>query len=162
MLGEPHVPITRKCTYSMGHSCREPMPQVEVTFQGYLINSLDLGSWVVYSVRGFTPEPLQCFKCQTFGHIQKHCRHQELCSVCSSQHSTSESVSTLSAGNCKMSELQQGPPCVLKQCPVLLRRLPPGCTRWHKDPHHHVNTKPLPVAPLNVNQCSTHHRASPS
>ena len=98
ILADPRVTFARRCTYSAGHGRREPTRQVMVTFVDGLPNSLDLGSWGVYSVRRFTPEPLRCFKCQAFGHVQKHCGARELCAVCSSRHPTSECISTLRGG----------------------------------------------------------------
>ena len=95
ILADLRVTFARRCTYSAGHGRREPTRQVMVSFAGPLPNALDLGSWGVYSVRRFTPESLRCFKCQAFGHVQKHCGARELCAVCSGRHPTSECISAL-------------------------------------------------------------------
>ncbi|KAG0716606.1 Synaptotagmin 1 [Chionoecetes opilio] len=51
----------------------------------------------ILTQKRFNPEPLRCFKGQAYGHVQKHCRHRELCGVCSDRHPT-ECVSALKAG----------------------------------------------------------------
>lgn len=54
------------------------MWQIEVTFQDPVPDSLTLGFWGMYSVRIYHSGPLRGFKCQAFGHIQKHCMSTEL------------------------------------------------------------------------------------
>ena len=35
-----------------------------------------------YSVEPYTPEPVQCFKCQKFGHIAENCNSRQVCVYC--------------------------------------------------------------------------------
>lgn len=125
---DPRVTFARRCTYNAGHCRREPTRQVEVTFRGSLPSSLDLGVWGVFSVRRFTPEPLRCFNCQAFGHVQKYCRTGALCGVCSGKHPSSKCIDTLRTGNVRAARC---PNCGgrhhawFKGCPERLRRLPP-------------------------------------
>ena len=101
-------------------------------------------------MRRFTPEPLRCFKCQAFGHVQKHCRAVELCAVCSGRHPTSECISALRSGerpaarcpNCGM-----GHHAWSKLCPERLRRLPPSSKDGRAGQRENVDARPIPAAP---------------
>ena len=151
---DPRVTFVRRCTYSAGHGRREPTRQVLVTFRGPLPDSLDLGSWGVYSVRRYTPEPLRCFKCQAFGHVQRHCRTRELCGVCSGRHPTSECISALRGGErrpARCPNCRQGHHAWSKLCPERLRRLPPSGAEGRADPQENIDQRPLPAAPRDVN-----------
>jgi len=137
ILDDPRVTFARRCTYSVDHGRREPTRQVEVTFRGCLPDVLDLGSWGVYSVRRFTRAPLQCFNCQAYGHVQKHCRLRELCGVCSGRHPTSECFSALRAGECRAarcSDCGKEHHVWCKQCPERMRNLPPPCCKAARGP----------------------------
>ena len=64
--------------------------QVCVFFKGEIPKCIDLGPWGRFSVRPFVPEPLRCYKCQRFGHIQTRCKNPIKCGVCSGHHDTRE------------------------------------------------------------------------
>ena len=124
----PCVIFAKRCQKRTGHGRIEPTRQVEVEFRGTLPTSLNLGFWGVYSVRSFVPEPLRCFNCQGFGHVQKHCSRRALCGVCSQRHPTSECIRALKDGERPMAHC---PNCSGRHhawapyCPERLRRLPP-------------------------------------
>ena len=128
ILEHPSVTFAKRCTKRLGHGRTEPTLQVEATLRGPFSEVLDLGLWGKFSMRRFVPEPLRCFKCHAFGHVQKHCLRQDLCGVCSRRHPTSECISALKEGerrqarcpNCK-----QGHHAWARSCPERLRRLPP-------------------------------------
>ena len=42
------------------------------------------------TVKEFIPHPIQCFKCQKFGHISKNCRGKQKCPLCSEDHTFEE------------------------------------------------------------------------
>ena len=75
---------------------------MEVTFRGPLPKSLNLGSWGEFSVRRLALEPLWCFKCHAFGHVQQYCRRHAVCSVCSGRQPSAGCLNTLRAGGCQM------------------------------------------------------------
>ena len=129
----PRVTFARRCVKRVGHGRIEQTRQVEVTFRGPAPESLDLGLWGVFSCRRYVPEPLRCFKCQAFGHVQKHCkRESELCGVCSQRHRTSECISALRAGEHREACC---PNCGgrhhvwARHCPERARRLPPSARK---------------------------------
>ena len=66
--------------------------QVSVFFKGEIPKYIDLGSWGRFSVRPFVPEPLRCFKCQRWGHHQRHCKLPTKCGVCSGAHDTTACI----------------------------------------------------------------------
>ena len=124
----PRVTSARRCVKRVGHGRIEQTRQVEVTLRGGPLDSLDLGLWGVFSVRSYVPEPLRCFKCQAYGHVQKHCkRESELCGVCSQRHRTSECISALRNGESREACC---PNCGGKHhvwsrhCPERVRRMP--------------------------------------
>ena len=125
---DPRVAFARRCTYNAGHCRRVPTRQVEVTLRGPLPESLDLGFWGVFPVRKLAPEPLRCFNCHAFGHVQKYCRTRPLCGVCSGRHSSSQCIDALRTGATRAARC---PNCGgrhhawSKGCPERLRRLPP-------------------------------------
>lgn len=63
--------------------------------------------------------PLQCKKCNQFGHIIKYCKaEKEVCTRCGEQHPTSECHSTtINCSNCKNNHESTS-----KQCPVFIQR----------------------------------------
>lgn len=73
MLQHPDVATPAAAPSRLNHGVRESTRQVEITFLGDLPGVLDLGVWETFSVRSYTPEPLLCFKCQGFEHVQRHC-----------------------------------------------------------------------------------------
>lgn len=150
LLADPRVAFARRCTYSVGHGRREPTRQVLVTFRDALPNSLDLGSWGVYSVRRYIPEPLRCFKCQAFGHVQKHCGARELCAVCSGRHPTSECISALQCGERRAARCPncgKGHHAWSRLCPERLRRLPPSSKDGRPGHKENSDARPLSAAP---------------
>lgn len=90
---DPCVIFTRRCIYSVGHGCREPVHQVKVTLTRQLLNSLDLGLWLVSSFRRNITEPLQCFKCQVFGQSRNTAKTGN-CNICCNWHPTSFCIGT--------------------------------------------------------------------
>ena len=129
----PRVTFARRCVKRVGHGRIEQTRQVEVVFRGAVPESLDLGLWGVFPVRKYVPEPLRCFKCQAFGHVQRHCtRESELCGVCSQRHRTSECISALKKGEHREACC---PNCGdrhhawARHCPERARRLPPAARK---------------------------------
>ena len=128
ILEHPSVTFAKRCTKRLGHGRTEPTLQVEATLRGPFSEILDLGLWGRFSMRRFVPEPLRCFKCHAFGHVQKHCMRQDLCGVCSRRHPTSECISALKEGErrqAKCPNCNQGHHAWARNCPERLRRLPP-------------------------------------
>ena len=39
-----------------------------------------------FTVRGYIPTPLRCYKCQKFGHTAPACRGKQCCSRCNGEH----------------------------------------------------------------------------
>lgn len=119
ILHDSCVTFTRKCTYSGGHSHREPTHQVLVTFTGGHPNS----------IRRYTPERLRCFKCQAFRHIQSTVVPEKFVPCAAAGTLPQECISTLWGGercaahyqNCGM-----GHHTWSKLCPERLRRLLPS------------------------------------
>ena len=151
----PRVTFARRCVKRVGHGRIEHTRQVEVTMKGAVPESLDLGLWGVFPVRKYIPEPLRCFKCQAFGHVQKHCRREsELCGVCSQRHRTSECISALKAGDSREACC---PNCGgrhhvwARHCPERARRLPPtersGAGREQHDRHPPTQPESQPANP---------------
>ena len=54
-----------------------------------------------YKVEKFIKQPIQCYKCNKFGHLAKKCSNVQVCSKCSGDHSHNECVAQqLKCSNC--------------------------------------------------------------
>ncbi len=57
--------------------------------------------YMSYKVEKFIKQPIQCYKCNKFGHLAKKCSNVQVCSKCSGDHSHNECVAQqLKCSNC--------------------------------------------------------------
>ena len=106
---------------------KAPTRQVLLVLEGPPPAKLDLGCWGKYSLRPYQGEPVRCYKCQRFSHLQARCPHTVRCGVCSLPHPTEDCITrhkaheatTAKCPNCRKSHHAWNP-----QCPERLRRLP--------------------------------------
>ncbi|XP_076041977.1 uncharacterized protein LOC143025849 [Oratosquilla oratoria] len=104
-----------------------PTRQVLVMLEGQPPPKLDLGCWGRYSLRPHRGEPVRCYKCQRYNHLQARCEHAVRCGVCSLPHPTEDCIAkhksnqTTSAKcpNCGNKHHAWNP-----RCPERVRRLP--------------------------------------
>ena len=114
-----------------------PTRQVLVELQGPPPAKLDLGCWGSYTLRAFQGEPVRCYKCQRFNHLQARCEHSARCGVCSGPHPTEDCIgrhkanepTTAKCPNCGKKHHAWNP-----QCPERLRRMrrPPQRQQHHQ------------------------------
>ena len=58
---------------------------------------------VTYPVRAFVPNPLQCFRCQAYGHVAAVCRREmSRCEKCAEGHETKECVVSVGKVVCQL------------------------------------------------------------
>ncbi|KAG0712970.1 hypothetical protein GWK47_017257 [Chionoecetes opilio] len=111
---------------------RAPTRQVLVELIGAAPDRLDLGPWGKYSLRHYDREPLRCYRCQRYNHLQGRCQHPVRCGVCSQAHPSEQCIrrhkarqlTTARCPNCFGGHHAWNP-----RCPERLRRLPGGGRR---------------------------------
>ena len=81
-LGGPTRHLGKEVHLQGGLQPQATQAAVQGDVQGATPNSLELGWWGVFPAGRYTPESLQCFKCEALGHVQKQCGAGELCGVC--------------------------------------------------------------------------------
>ncbi|XP_063854131.1 uncharacterized protein LOC135096523 [Scylla paramamosain] len=104
-----------------------PTRQVLLVCVGPPPAKLDLGCWGRYSLRPYQGEPVRCYRCQRYNHLQARCEHAARCGVCSLPHPTEECIArhkaneatTARCPNCGKNHHAWNP-----QCPERLRRMP--------------------------------------
>ena len=105
---------------------------VELTGEAAAADKLDLGVWGRYSLRMYDKEPLRCYKCQRYNHLQGRCQHAVKCGVCSQGHATEVCIRRHKA---QQTTAARCPNCAGRhhawhpRCPERLRRLPNGGRR---------------------------------
>ncbi|KAG0717787.1 hypothetical protein GWK47_007940 [Chionoecetes opilio] len=101
--------------------------QVLIVHEGLTPAKLTLRSWGTYTLRPYRSEPVRCYKCQRFNHLQVRCEHSVRCGVCSLNHPTEDCI-----GRHKSNEATTAkcPNCGGKH-----QRLEPSCPeRFSQDP----------------------------
>ena len=80
---------------------RVPSTSVRVVFEGSMLpKSIRIG-FISYPVRKYDFPPLQCFKCQRFGHTADGCNSKMRCLVCSGPHHFKDCQNgTIKCANC--------------------------------------------------------------
>ncbi|KAG0713761.1 hypothetical protein GWK47_015507 [Chionoecetes opilio] len=66
--------------------------QVLIVHEGPPPAKLTLRSWGTYTLRPYRSEPVRCYKCQRFNHLQVRCEHSVRCGVCSLNHPTEDCI----------------------------------------------------------------------
>ncbi|GFS86214.1 putative RNA-directed DNA polymerase from transposon BS [Trichonephila clavipes] len=81
-LSDQGVTQVRRITIKKTH--RFPPKHLILTFNSPKLPSAIKAGYLNCKVRPYIPNPLRCFKCQRFGHLQTSCRGQLTCSRCAS------------------------------------------------------------------------------
>ncbi|KAG0718515.1 hypothetical protein GWK47_052309 [Chionoecetes opilio] len=71
---------------------RAPTRQVLVELIGAAPDRLDLGPWGKYSMHHYEREPLRCYRCQWYNHLQGRCQHPVRGGVCSQAHASEQCI----------------------------------------------------------------------
>jgi len=95
---ESHPTILKAERCSLANDKSVTTRQVLITHYGSPPSFIDLKTWGKYEVRPFVPEPLQCYKCQKYGHHQSRCVLKEVCPICAQKHATENCLSKLKQG----------------------------------------------------------------
>ena len=66
--------------------------QVFLVYKGPPPPKLNLGCWDTYTLRPYQSEPVRCYKCQRYSHLQVRCEHSIRCGVCSLPHPMEECI----------------------------------------------------------------------
>lgn len=75
------------------------LPSTSVRLK-FLAQNVKIG-FITYPVRPYTMPPLQCYRCQRYGHTANGCNSAVRCMVCSGPHSVRDCTSTiLRCANC--------------------------------------------------------------
>ncbi|KAG0715521.1 Nucleic-acid-binding protein from mobile element jockey [Chionoecetes opilio] len=124
--------------------------QVLIVHEGPPPAKLTLRSWGTYTLRPYRSEPVRCYKCQRFNHLQVRCVHFVRCGVCSLNHPTEDCIgrhksneaTTAKCPNCGRKHHAWNP-----QCPERLRRMPrlqqqPQAPRWRQHRYHETRGQP--------------------
>ncbi|KAG0723275.1 hypothetical protein GWK47_042970 [Chionoecetes opilio] len=98
-----------------------------IVHEGQPPAKLTLRSWGTYTLRPYRSEPVRCYKCQRFNHLQVRCEHSVRCGVCSLNHPTEDCIgrhkakeaTTAKCPNCERKHHAWNP-----QCPERLRKMP--------------------------------------
>ena len=104
-----------------------PTRQVLLVHVGPPPTKLNLGCWGTYTLRPYQSEPVRCYKCQRYNHLQARCQHSARCGVCSLPHPTEECIARHKA---KEPTSAKCPNCGRRhhawnpKCPERLRRMP--------------------------------------
>jgi hypothetical protein len=69
---------------------RQPTLNVKVVFSIPVLPKILVMNYERFKVRPFTENPLQCYKCQAFGHGANNCKGNEKCVVCAGRHRLSD------------------------------------------------------------------------
>jgi hypothetical protein len=65
---------------------RVPSTSIRVVFEGgQLPNRIKIG-YIAYSIRPYFFPPLQCYRCQRYGHSADGCNSKKRCLVCAEEH----------------------------------------------------------------------------
>ncbi|GFU33733.1 uncharacterized protein TNCV_2048011 [Trichonephila clavipes] len=90
-----------------------PKKHLILTFNSPKLPSTVKAGYLNCKIRAYIPNPLRCFKCQRFGHLQIACRGQLTCSRCASVgHSSADCSLELNCVNCSQPHSSDS-----KQCP---------------------------------------------
>lgn len=73
---------------------------VAITFSASVLPLSVTMAYVVYPVRLFVPEPMQCFNCRRFGHQAKSCEARQRCARCGRDHKTESCTSKRESFRC--------------------------------------------------------------
>ena len=165
----PHV---LSATRLRAHRDKVPTRQILLVYEGPPPPKLDLGSWGRYALRPYQGEPVRCYKCQRFGHLQATCQHPVRCGVCSQAHPTEQcidrhkasEVTTARCPNCT-----KGHHAWNVKCPERMRRMPQGHQQQQqqqqREPHGHPqqqrNRHLVPAPPPARSAWVTHPPPTP-
>ncbi|VDI39763.1 Hypothetical predicted protein [Mytilus galloprovincialis] len=92
---------------------RKPSRSIKLFFQTpQLPATINIG-YKTYNTKLFVPKPIQCYKCQGFGHMANQCRNKKRCIKCGEEHENEQCTSTdLKYVNCKGKHMSND-----KECP---------------------------------------------
>ena len=85
-----------------------------------------IGVWGIRKrVSQYLPQPVQCFKCQRFGHRALECRGKERCMICAGAHSNKDCTSrgdmdTTKCINCGKNHTANSKECLIRQKRTLI------------------------------------------
>jgi uncharacterized protein YhbP (UPF0306 family) len=96
-----------------------PIIQIELNDKNIYDNLLKFGiklGWFNYrvSIWKFDDSPIQCYKCQKFGHNQRHCTSEkQICLICAGEHSykSCDNKQNVKCSNCNQSHSSSSKDC---------------------------------------------------
>ena len=94
--------VQRLTYYDKGQNTRLPAKTVKLFFNKDVLPKKVIIGFKGFSVKVFVPKPIQCYKCQGFGHMANECRNQSKCMHCSGDHDSRQCTITenIKCANC--------------------------------------------------------------
>lgn len=94
--------VNRLTYYDSVSQTRKPSKTMKLYFNtAQLVENINIG-FTRYKVKPFIPRPIQCYKCQKYGHMHQQCRNAVICRKCGLGHDINECPSqTVQCINCK-------------------------------------------------------------
>ena len=155
-LALPLDPILKVENITSAERClsanKQATPSILVSFSGPVPSTVDLGTWGIFSIRPFHPEPLRCHNCQRFGHHVRQCSNPTICAICSGRHQTQQCLDLLKAGKqiqARCPNCRKGHHAWNRECPqrrALIHQMP-GARSPQPPKAPPARTTPAPAQP---------------